>query len=44
MDSLSLPWLDTSDLLDTQVGADDDKGEGDLKFPYFNCLRKVEVG
>uniref|UniRef100_A0A3Q3WQD0 Cyclic AMP-dependent transcription factor ATF-4 n=1 Tax=Mola mola TaxID=94237 RepID=A0A3Q3WQD0_MOLML len=27
VDSLSLPWLDTSDLLDTQVGADDDKDD-----------------
>lgn len=44
VDSLSLPWLDTSDLLNTQVGADDDKGEWDLKFPYFSCARKVKAG
>lgn len=30
VDSLSLPWLGASDLLDTQVGADDGEGEGEL--------------
>lgn len=31
-DSLSFPWLGASDLLDAHVGADDGKGESDLKF------------
>lgn len=30
-DSLSLPWLDASDLLDAHVGADDGKGETEFK-------------
>lgn len=34
-DSLSLTWLGASDLLDTQVGADDGKGERELRFPWF---------
>lgn len=34
-DSLSLTWLGASDLLDTQVGADDGKGEWELRFPCF---------
>lgn len=34
-DSLSLTWLGASDLLDAQVGADDGKGEREVRFP---CL------
>lgn len=42
MDSLSLPWLGASDLLEAQVGADDGKGEGELKFPYVLGRQKPD--
>lgn len=42
VDSLSLPWLGASDLLEAQVGADDGKGEGELKFPYVLSRQKLD--
>lgn len=42
VDSLSLPWLGANDLLGTQIGAED--GKGDLKVPIkHNTLKLPEI-
>ena len=40
-DSLSLPWLGATDLLEAHVGAEDGKGESDLKIPVYYEFQTV---